>query len=453
MRVVIFVALLLIEIDSLMANECYDVVIIGCGSSGIGAAVELISHSNMSLLIIEARDRVGGRAYTDQNSLDFPFDIGAEWIHEYDSNNPLYQLHEKLKTELDTDEYIQLFDTERIACFDTTNGSMIDSQIALQAQETVNKLFTKHFDGVDVSVDDVIRDEFDRLDQNQHKRLVKAILISMEEIFAADLDQLSAKQYLQEPGWSLKDESENNLVLKRGYGRFLQRIADHYQLPIILNTIVTQIDTRTSSDIVQISTSNGQKITAKYVIITIPLGCLKQQTIVFQPPLPKWKLDAIKQFGFGNTDKIIVQFDRVFWNTNWTIIYLVDAPFPFALCNTNKRTLSFMIGGRSAVAMENQKDETIITQILNNLQQVFTQEKFHVEHYIISRWTQEKFSLGSYSYFNLNSTVQTMEMLAKECAENRLFWAGEHTSQGASVHTAFATGQRAAHKILVHHSQ
>ena len=45
MRVVIFVALLLIEIDSLMANECYDVVIIGCGSSGIGAAVELISHS------------------------------------------------------------------------------------------------------------------------------------------------------------------------------------------------------------------------------------------------------------------------------------------------------------------------------------------------------------------------------------------------------------------------
>jgi hypothetical protein len=45
-----------------------------------------------------------------------------------------------------------------------------------------------------------------------------------------------------------------------------------------------------------------------------------------------------------------------------------------------------------------------------------------------------------------------MKLLAKECAENRLFWAGEHTSNGASVHTAFATGQREAQKILKHHS-
>jgi polyamine oxidase len=443
---------LLIGIESKIKNDYYDVVIIGCGSSGIGAAIELISQSNLSLIILEARDRVGGRAYTNKHSLNFPFDMGAEWIHDYNMDHPLYYLHEQLKTELDEDYYIQLFDPTRIGCYDS-DGSFISQQICTQAQETVNQLFSRipmNDNDTDISINDVIRDDLNRLEDHL-KRLVKAMLVAIEEMFAADLDQLSAKKYLKKPNWSMEDESENNLVVKRGYGFFLERITDHYQLPVALNTIVTEIDTLSHPDIVQISTSQCQKISAKYVIITIPLGCLKQRTITFQPSLPQWKLDAIDQLGFGDTDKIIMQFDIVFWNEKWTIIYLSDAPYPFALCSPEKRTLSFMIGGRSAQAMENEKDEIIIAQVMDSLKRAFSQQQFKLEHYIISRWTRDEFTRGSYSYFKLNSNLETMKLLAKECAANRLFWAGEHTSNGASVHTAFITGQREAKKILNRH--
>ncbi len=433
-------------------SKYYDVVIIGCGSSGIGAAVELISQSNLSFILLEARDRIGGRAYTDKYSLDFPFDIGAEWMHEFNPDNPLYSLHEQLKTELDDDYYIQLFDPTRIACFDS-DGSIVSQQICAQAQEIVQRLFVQKPLNVDVSVNDVIQDDLNRLEEGHFKRLVKAMLVAIEEIFAADLDQLSAKQYLNEPDWSIEVGSGQNLVVKRGYGFFLERIVDHYRLPVTLQTIVTKIDTLSHPNLVQIFTSQDQKLSAKYVIITIPLGCLKQNTITFQPALPQWKLDAIDQLGFGNTDKIIMQFNTVFWNEKWTIIYLADARFPFALCSPDKRTLSFMIGGRSAQAMENEKDEIIITQVMDSLKRAFSQQQFQLEHYIISRWTQDEFTRGSYAFFKLNSSLETMKLLAKECAENRLFWAGEHTSNGASVHTAFATGQREAQKILKHYSK
>lgn len=450
---VLLLIFLFIAIESKMENEYYDIIIIGSGPAGIGAAIELIKQSNLSLIILEARDRVGGRAYTNKQSLDFPFDMGAEWIHDYDSNNPLYSIHEELKTELDEDHYIQLFDPTRIGCFDS-KGSIVSQEICIQAQKTINRLFSQVpllNNDTDISIQDAIQKEFDKLEENQLKSFVKAMIVAFEEINAADLDQLSAKQYLTTSNWSIEEGSENNLVLKRGYGFLLERISNHYQLPVVLNTIVTEIDTLSHTDIVQVSTSQGRLISAKQVIITIPLGCLKQKTITFRPSLPQWKLDAIDQLGFGNTNKIIIQFDRVFWNKNWTIIYLADTIYPFALCSLEKRILSFMIGGRIGLAMEDEKDEIIIGQIMNNLKQAFPEEEFKLEHYTISRWSKDTFARGSYSYFKLNTNQITMKLLAKECAENRLLWAGEHTSGGASVHTAFATGQREAKKILNHY--
>jgi hypothetical protein len=94
----------------------------------------------------------------------------------------------------------------------------------------------------------------------------------------------------------------------------------------------------------------------------------------------------IDQLGFGNMDKIILQFHTIFWNKKWAVLYLADAPFLF--------------------------------------------------------------SRESYLYFTLNSSIQTMKLLAKECTDNQLFWAGEHMNSEASVHTTFATGKREVKKIL-----
>ncbi|CAF3376565.1 unnamed protein product [Rotaria sp. Silwood1] len=129
-----------------MENKTYDVVIIGCGSFGIGAAIELLSQSNLTFMILEA----------------------PEWTHQYGPDNALNSFHEQLKTELDNDYYIQLFDpTTSVGYY--SDGSNIAQQICTQAQKTINRLFSQYISNdkdKDISIYDTIEQEFNRLEDS-----------------------------------------------------------------------------------------------------------------------------------------------------------------------------------------------------------------------------------------------------------------------------------------------
>ncbi|CAF1036203.1 unnamed protein product [Rotaria sp. Silwood1] len=407
------------------------------------------------MTILEARHRVGGRVYTDTQTFGngVAADIGAEWIHAYGPENPLYSLHRQLQTNEDRegDGYFVFFEPEVTGCYDTA-GSIVSHQTCVRAQYTMDKLFSPKYNATlrirDVSVRDMIRPEYEKISEGQIKRLVEAMLIGKEQYEAADLDRLSARQtfFGDSPGDDEEAQGED-MALKRGFGSLIQRIVDRFTLPVQLNTEVTHIVTSNSS-LVQISTKNGETIQAKYILITVPLGCLKQQTIVFEPILPQWKQNAIDSMGFGDTDKVILQFNKVFWDPSFTSFYIAGASFPFAVCAPKKRILAFMIGGTRARRMEASKDDDTVATILHDLIRAFPNHAFQLEQYRISRWTQDPYARGSYSYYAFNTSSETFETLARECCHNQLFWAGEHTRSGGSVHTAFATGQREAKKIL-----
>ncbi|CAF1937084.1 unnamed protein product [Rotaria magnacalcarata] len=437
-------------------NRIFDVVIIGAGPAGIAAAIDLgKASSSISMTILEARNRVGGRVSTDTHTFtgDVSVDIGAEWIHAYGPNNPLYSLHRQLQTNEDKrgDDYFDFFEPEVTGCYDTTS-SIVSSQICLGAQQTMNKLFSPKYNATlklrDVSVWDMIRSEYEKIPEGQLKRLVDAMLIGKEEYEAADLNRISARQHFfgDSPGDDEEERGED-MALKRGYGSLIQRIVERFALPIQLNTQVTRIVT-SASNRAQILTKNGETIQAKYILITVPLGCLKQETISFEPSLPQWKQNVIDAMGFGDTDKIILQFDKTFWDSKLTTFYIAGASYPFTVSAPKKRILEFMIGGTRARRMEASKDENTIATILNDLKRAFPNQNFKLERYRISRWTADPYARGSYSYYAFNTSLETFETLARECCYNQLFWAGEHTSSGGSVHTAFATGQREAKKIL-----
>ncbi|CAF3106738.1 unnamed protein product [Rotaria sp. Silwood2] len=438
------------------ATEVFDVVIIGAGPAGIAAAIDLKKAStSISTTMLEARNRVGGRVYTDTHTFNngVSADIGAEWIHAYAPKNSLYSLHRQLQTNEDKqgDHYFDLFEPEVTGCYDTT-GSIVSREICVRAQYIMDKLFSPKYNITlrvrDVSAWDMIRPEYEKISEGQIKRLVDAMLIGKEEYEAADLDQLSAGQtfFGDSPGDDEEEEGED-MALQRGFGSLIQRIVDRFVLPVQLNTEVTRIITSNSNH-VQVSTKNGKTIQSKYVLITIPLGCLKQKIITFEPALPQWKQNVIDSMGFGDTDKIILQFNKTFWNQDFTSFYIAGASFPFAICAPKKRILVFMIGGTRARRMEASRDEDTIATILNDLRRAFPNHAFKLERYRISRWTQDPYARGSYSYYAFNTSLETFENLARECCHNQLFWAGEHTSSGGSVHTAFATGQREAKKIF-----
>ena len=456
MRAIGFIHLLAIT-SVVTSSRVYDVVIIGAGPAAIGAAIDLKNAlPKISMTLLEARNRVGGRVLTDTHTFSngVPADVGAEWIHAYGPKNPLYNLHRQLQTDRDKegDETFDLFEPTVTGCYDTTGATVSQAQCN-KAKSTMKTLFSPRYNKTlkhkDVSVADMVRAEYDKIPSGQLKQLIDAMLIGKEEYEAADLDLISARQafFRDSPGDDEEEKGED-MALQRGFGTLIQRIADRFALPIELNTRVTRVATSSSKN-VQITTDKHHTIQSKFVLVTVPLGCLKHKSIAFEPALPHWKQDAIDSMGFGDTDKIIMQFDRVFWNSQLTSFYIAGSPFPFAICASGKRILVFMIGGSRARRMEDAKDEDTIATILKHLRSAFPDETVRLQHYRISRWSQDVYARGSYSYFALNTSLATFDTLGKECCHGQLFWAGEHTSSGGSVHTAFATGQREAKKILL----
>ena len=442
-----FFSILILIVITFHTVANYDVVIVGCGPAGIGAALEL-QKAKVNFTILEARNRVGGRAFTDNFTFDdSSVDVGAEWIHQYGPNNPLYHLHKSLNSN-DNDQNVSLFEIMTTGCQDV-DGSNVS---CVEANNFVDDLLSSkspnHKYDEYLSVRQVIQDKYNKLPEGRLKRFVDAILVGVEEYEAVDLDQLSAKQYFLSSFSFNQSMSNVNLALRKGYGTFLTRIVESKKLPVQLNSVVKLIRTDNNNQ-VHLTLSSNKSVLASRILITIPLGCLKARSIAFDPSLPDWKLNAIDTMGFGNTNKILVQFSSVFWNPIWTIVYLADQAFPFAVCYPEKRILSFMIGGRRAVAMERMDDAQIIAQIMQSLKKTFFPK--HVpspQQYLISRWNQDEFSRGSYSYFSLNSNRDTLEELARGTCNNTVYWAGEHTSLGGSVHTAFRSGQREAKKII-----
>jgi monoamine oxidase len=424
----------------------YDIVIVGCGPAGIGAAIEL-QKAKVNFILLEARNRIGGRAFTDKHTFDHvSVDVGAEWIHKYGPNNALYYLHKTLNAN-DNDRSVSLFEVTKTGCQDA-DGSTVS---CAEANDFVDDLLSPTSQNQeykeDLSVRQVIQDKYNKLSEGRLKRLVDAILVGVEEYEAADLDQLSAEQYFS-PSFSSNESTSNvNLALSHGYGTFLERIVESKKLPVQLNSVVKVV--RIDNNRVHLTTLSNKSFSAKRVLITIPLGCLKARSIVFDPPLPEWKINAIDAMGFGNTNKILVQFPFVFWDPSWTIAYLANQPFPFAVCYPEKRMLSFMIGGGRALAMERMSDTQIIAQVMQSLEKTFSPKNVpRPQQYLISRWNQDQFSRGSYSYFSLTSNRDTLKALARETCNNTVYWAGEHTSSGGSVHTAFGSGQREAKKLI-----
>ncbi|CAF1195046.1 unnamed protein product [Rotaria sordida] len=434
-----------------------DVVIVGAGAAGIAAAIELQS-TNLSFLVLEARNRIGGRAYTDQETFpSIPIDLGASWIHSYGPENVLYDYHESFNV----DE--KKYSTGKYGiCFDY-DGQHFTSETIFHARIICEKIF-QHLelytynkkDYEDLSIEQVIKSEYDRLvTDGPIKRFVDLMLSGEEQYEGSNLTDLSAKSH------GLGSGSGNDQWVSFGYGNLLERIAKKHNLSIQLNTFVTHINI-TDSNRIAIKTSNDSSIIyCRRVIITIPLGCLKRETIIFEPRLPGWKRNAINQMGIGLMNKLIVQFPNCFWDSDiGSFSHACNerrGRFRFTICLPSPANILILfVTGIFANELEILTDNQILEQIMKFLRQTFPKITIPDPiNYKFTRWGQDPLAYGSYSNFAVHASPQTIEQFAKETSDGRVQWAGEHANIDdgtedwlyACVHSAFQSGQRAAKTI------
>jgi len=218
----------------------------------------------------------------------------------------------------------------------------------------------------------------------------------------------------------------------------------------------------------KIECNDGEIIEADYIVSTIPLGVLKQQQIQFEPALPDWKLGAIRRIGFGVLNKVVLVYKEAFWDQSRDIFGTLRNPsdrfsleqgdyysqrgrfFQWFNCSktTGLPTLLALMAGDAAFSTEMSSNDQLIAEATEVLQSVFPTKIPAPIEAVVTRWGQDEFSRGSYSYTGPNFQPDDYEVMAKPIGN--LFFGGEHTcgTHPATVHGAYISGLRAASEVL-----
>ena len=258
-----------------------DVAIIGAGAAGLGAA-HALKDSGLSVIVLEARDRVGGRAHTILAAPGITFDLGCGWLHSANKNS-FVEIAKQLNFEIDKTRppwREQSFDTG-FPLYERQDFIAALDAFYDRAEQAANS-------GGDDAADKYLEPG------NRWNPMIHAISTFVN---GCELDQVSIQDM------EAYEDTEINWRVRRGYGALMT--AYGAPCPLALNTEVTLIDH--SGTRVRIETSRGT-LTAGKVIVTVPTNLIADEAIRFHPALPA-KVEAARGLPLGVDDKVMLALE------------------------------------------------------------------------------------------------------------------------------------------------
>ena len=411
------------------------IVIIGGGISGLSAAKKF-KDRGIQVTLLESQSKIGGRIRTN-NSLGFAFDEGASWIHG-PSGNPITKLASNAgaTTFLTDDDSLDVFDNTGTkysnSVLDSNYNAYNASLNTVRSNGSNNQSFQTVFNN--------------KFPANTNNRLWKYMLSAYLEFdTGADIADLSSNQF--------DDDEEYNgadVIITNGYDKVAEYLAQG--INIVLNEKVTAIDYSGTKATITTNTTTYQ---ADYVLITVPLGVLKNNIINFTPALPNDKLQAISKLKMSSVNKFLLVFPSVFWdNTIQYVGYTPDTKGKFNYFMNMKKfipqnaLMTFAFGNYGAVT-ETMTDTQVTNEIMLHLKSIYGNSIPNPTSMLRTKWGINPHTFGSYSFATTGTTTADFDTLSNSI-NNKLFFGGEHTNKRyrATVHGAYLSGQREAAKII-----
>lgn len=415
-------------------------LVIGAGAAGLAAARSL-HDDGRNVTVLEARDRLGGRAYTSFDFAEHPVELGAEYIHG--ENVCTWALLERFG--------LNAIDIHpRLRFFAFIDGRLLD-QDAFARTPNVSLVWKTAFaakawmdgGGEDMSLAGAAPQWpgfFEGDPTPEQYRFWNNISAQLQ---AADLDDVGVGGIVE-----ATHDGDGDQILFRiaeGYSRLMELLATG--LDVRLGTAVEGIEWDEAG--VTVSTGDD-RIEARCAIVTLPLAILQLRDVAFDPPLPSDKLAAIDALGSGPVAKIVLHFDRRLWPDGMTnLLTTLDSQgwWTSGAGRANEAPVLTSLVGGSAVHRLRALDDPAAEGV-RHLERVFGQSLAdRVTNARWVDWSADVWAKMGYSYVPPGATG-ARNALARP-VDDVLFFAGEATNaiRPASVHGALESGFRAAREV------
>lgn len=422
-----------------------DVLIIGAGAAGVAAARELSSRK-LKVIVLEARNRIGGRINTHIDR--FPIELGAEFVHGKPGETLAIVERANLKLQKIPNRHWHLHDGV------LTKSGKFWSRVEKVMQEM------SEYTGRDESFSEFLA-EYKR--NTDIEDIGPVATVYVEGFHAAHADSISVHG-LNKTNKAAEEIDEDKIFrVQSGYSRIIQSLHDDavaQGATFYLNAVVEEVNWK--RDEVQVLTTTQERFKARRLVVTLPLPLLQKAEVKFNPPLTRAQ-EAAKKLAMGRVVKVLLRFREPFWKgeSRRDLRELTFVHAPAELLPTwwtqfplDTPLLVGWAGGTRAEKICADSEDALLDHALESLTRIFRLSKAAVEdeleEFYSHDWQRDTFSAGAYSYIPVNG-IDAQAQLAQPL-EDTLFFAGEATNteghQG-TVHGAIATGLRAAREVCL----
>lgn len=401
-----------------------DLVVIGAGAGGLAAARMALSLG-LTVTVLEAKDRIGGRAFTDTSQLGVPWDCGAHWLHDADNN------------------FYAAYATEAGFTFDNrpphfhlwSGGGWADDQTKAERSAYFDEAFaaiqTAGKAGLDIPASEAVP---------PHPRFQTMFESWYAAISGVEPDRTSALD-------DYRYRNGTNWRVRPGYGALVARYGK--DLPVALSTPADRIEWGGKEVVVE--TARG-KLRCRAVIVTASTNALGAGAVGFDPPLPEAVRYAIESVPLGEAEKIAFAFDREAIdlppNSHVHIEHATPEALRFHIKPLGANIAVGYIAGRFAAELEARGAKEMIAFAEDWLAEIFgTGIRASISARTATHWTSDPHIRGGYSC-TLPGRADQREVLLQPVG-GRIFFAGEACSLTAygAVHGAHASGAGTARRV------
>ena len=409
-------------------------IIVGAGPAGLHAAY-VLSKAGHTCLILEARDRIGGRVHTITGGDGKPFEAGAEFIH---GDLPItIELLKKAGLEKSKagGRWVSLRGGEASG---GSNGGK-DWSAMLKKMRSLER---------NVSLQDFLDEQYAG---NEHVALKDRAISYAEGFDSADASRASAKALAEE--WSSEDGE--NYRIDGGYGAlmdYLSKIVVSAGSRILLSHPVSSV--RSSAEGVTVAVGD-KTFTAAQAVVAVPLGVLQKWGASLLPEAPA-HTGALRLLGMGDVIKFVFRFREPFWEEAYPglgfLLGAAEVPTWWTQAPEKSAVLTGWMAGRAARAHAHLSEKMLREAALKSLAQTFSRDIYSLEVLLeethVFNWSDDPCALGSYAYATVDG--KSAQAVLSQPHDGRIFFAGEYMYDGpamGTVEAALWSGREVATEI------